>query len=77
MPERACGFEPRLRYHIREYVMARILTRDEFIERFLNVDHIRQGLEDAVRFHPMIDDVEEELKRVIDQEYADYLESKG
>lgn len=57
--------------------MVKRLTRDEFIERFLNVDHIRQGLKDAVKFHPTINDVEEELKRVIDQEYADYLESKG
>ncbi|MFY0656277.1 MAG: hypothetical protein JXR12_05950 [Neptunomonas phycophila] len=51
--------------------MKRTYTREEFIKLFLNVEHIRQGVEDMKRFHPDLD-VDKEVQRIIDQEWIGY-----
>lgn len=46
-------------------------TREEFIDKFLNVEHIRQSVEDMKTFHPDID-VDAEVERIIESEWRSY-----
>lgn len=46
-------------------------TREEFIEKFLNVEHIKQSVEDMKTFHPDID-VDAEVELIIESEWRSY-----